>query len=197
MSMYYIYRITNKVNNKTYIGQHKYINKDDNYMGSGKLLKRAIKKYGIDNFEKEIIVHNIKTREEADKLEIYYIDYERKKGKSEYNITSGGEGFKGKHTEEAKKKIGLASKGNNYGFKKGVSPWNKGKHYKIKNTENMHHSSWNKGLKGYRKGILKTKETKNKMSNTAQKAVLNYKEYKKNGGELKWNLWRKSIKENM
>lgn len=89
--MYYIYRITNKVNNKTYIGQHKYTNKDDNYMGSGKLLKKAIKKYGIDNFEKEIIVDNIKTREEADKLEIYYIDYERKKGKSEYNITSGGE----------------------------------------------------------------------------------------------------------
>lgn len=102
--MYYIYRITNKVNNKTYIGQHKYINKDDNYMGSGKLLKKAIKKYGIDNFEKEIIVDNIKTREEADKLEIYYIGYERKKGKSEYNITSGGEGFKGKHTEEIKKK---------------------------------------------------------------------------------------------
>ena len=60
----------------------------------------------------------------------------------------------------------------------------------------MHHSSWNKRLKGYRKGILKTEETKNKMSNTAQKALLKYKEYKKNGGELKWNLWRKSIKEN-
>lgn len=34
--MYYIYRITNKVNGKTYIGQHKYKDLNDGYMGSGK-----------------------------------------------------------------------------------------------------------------------------------------------------------------
>ena len=49
-----IYEIKNKVNGKLYIGQH---SSDElgSYWGSGKLLKYAINKYGIDNFERSII----------------------------------------------------------------------------------------------------------------------------------------------
>ena len=41
--MFYIYRITNLINGKTYIGQHKYKKLDDSYMGSGVYLAKAKK----------------------------------------------------------------------------------------------------------------------------------------------------------
>jgi hypothetical protein len=50
-----IYKITNKINNKIYIGIHQTDNVNDNYMGSGKLIKAAIKKYGKSSFNKDII----------------------------------------------------------------------------------------------------------------------------------------------
>lgn len=52
---YYLYQITNLVNNKIYVGVHKTVNIDDGYMGSGKIIKRAIKNHGIDNFKKDIL----------------------------------------------------------------------------------------------------------------------------------------------
>lgn len=61
---YYIYITTNKINGKKYIGQHKG-KPDDNYLGSGINLIKAIKKYGKENFFKEILCF-CETREEAD-----------------------------------------------------------------------------------------------------------------------------------
>ena len=102
----YIYKITNITNGKIYIGKHSTDDLNDGYMGSGKIIKQAIKKYGIENFKKEYLVFCDK----EDKLNWFERFYIRKYGSTNgnigYNITKGGGGILGyKHTEEEKKKI--------------------------------------------------------------------------------------------
>lgn len=86
----YIYKITNKINGKWYIGKHNGTN--PNYMGSGKLLKQAYKKYGKENFEKTIL-ESCATEEELNLKEVHWIDVTGALTAPDcYNLADGGIG---------------------------------------------------------------------------------------------------------
>lgn len=90
--MYEIYITTNLINGKQYIGQHKLTKQYDYYLGSGTILKEAIKKYGVNNFKKETLCF-CKTKEEANTQEQYYIkQYNAVESEEFYNLAVGGDG---------------------------------------------------------------------------------------------------------
>jgi group I intron endonuclease len=115
---YTIYKIINKINNKIYIGKHQTKNLDDDYMGSGKRLKDAIKHYGIENFKKEILfIFDNESDMNAKESELVTEDFVKED--TNYNMCPGGNGgfgyinnsniikFKGKtHSSESKKQMG-------------------------------------------------------------------------------------------
>ena len=117
--MYYtVYKTTNRINGKFYIGSHKTKNPNDAYLGSGKYLKYAIEKYGRDNFVKEVLfVFDNPTDMYAKEAELVNIDFIAET--NTYNLKQGGFGGfdylnsvefdNPTHTAEHARKMGLAS----------------------------------------------------------------------------------------
>lgn len=117
---FYIYRITNEINGKYYLGRRscKCNPSKDSYMGSGKVLKLAIEKYGLENFSKEILCF-AETAEELIEYESAIVDRYEVNNPMCYNLILGGAGtakgkatFKGKkHNKEARRKMSKSLKG--------------------------------------------------------------------------------------
>lgn len=114
---YLVYKTTNLIDGKYYIGCHQTDSLEDGYIGSGKHLKRAIKKYGKDNFKREII-HQTSSKEEMFEVEKTLVSESLVNDPMSYNLKIGGSGgnpglvgaFAGrKHTEETKEKIRASS----------------------------------------------------------------------------------------
>jgi group I intron endonuclease len=114
-----IYRISNKINGKSYIGQTVYDSPQkrwnvhkNNYLKEThqEYLYRAMRKDGFENFEFSILC--LCKKDELSELECKYIKDYNTFGVEGYNMTSGGEGRRDfKLSEETKKKISIAGKG--------------------------------------------------------------------------------------
>jgi hypothetical protein len=90
--MYYtVYKTSNLINGKFYVGTHKTKDPNDDYLGSGKLLRRAIEKYGVENFKKEILFCFDNPKDMFDK-EREIVSEEFLSENNTYNLKIGGEG---------------------------------------------------------------------------------------------------------
>lgn len=165
---HYVYKITNLLNNKIYIGKHSTNDLNDGYMGSGVALMDAIQKYGIENFTKEILsFHNNEEELNIAEKNLVTLDFANKR--DNYNLREGGTGgkpnketcqkisntLKGrKLSEETKKKISTSLIGNTYllGYhfsdesKKKISEANKGKKLSEETKQKMREAKkkyWN------------------------------------------------------
>ncbi|QIG71661.1 Seg-like homing endonuclease protein [Rhizobium phage RHph_TM40] len=88
---YVIYKITNNINGKIYIGAHRTHSLTDTYMGSGKYIKRAIDKYGRKNFSKEVLF-SFDNSEDMYNKEREIVNEEYLQSHGHYNLRVGGLG---------------------------------------------------------------------------------------------------------
>jgi len=89
--LYTVYKTTNLINGKFYIGTHKTKDPNDIYLGSGKLLKKAIEKYGVDSFKKEVLfIFDNPEAMFAKEAEIVTAEFLAEN--NTYNLKLGGEG---------------------------------------------------------------------------------------------------------
>lgn len=155
----FIYITTNLINEKQYIGFHNGT-EDDDYLGSGKYLLRAVKKYGKENFRRKIIEEcNLK---DSLLLETYYIkNYDTLTPKG-YNISpTGGHRIGGKLNNSTKEKIRKSLKGIKHSEerKKKISEAGKGRKYSKERCEKQRQS-----MLGKNKGKKMSNEAKQKIS---------------------------------
>lgn len=157
-----VYKITNKLNNKSYIGKTGYSfdkRKADHLKNARKntgfAIHAAIKKYGEENFLWEIIEDNIIDEITLNQKEEYYIAFYESFGPKGYNMTAGGEGQKGWNPSEETRAKWRSQR-------KGKTPWNK--------------------------GLSKPKKVLSEEEKIKRKTNANYRRSKKLTGRKPWNI---------
>lgn len=110
---YLLYKLTNTINGKFYIGVHQTLDENDSYFGSGYRLRAAIRKYGKHNFIKEILEY-FDSADEMFEVESKIVTRDFLNRTDVYNVALGGRsgGFHGRrHTDETKEKISKSNMG--------------------------------------------------------------------------------------
>lgn len=162
-----VYKHTNNLNNKVYIGIT--IQKPYKRWLNGKgytnndYFNKSINKYGWDNFSHEILYEHL-TKEEAEQKEIELIaQYRSNQREFGYNIQNGGM-HKGKFSEISKKKMSESHIG--------ITAWNKGLHIGIGQENNFygkkHSEETKKKISNANKGRKKTPEQIEKVRNSCK-----------------------------
>jgi len=193
--MYYtVYKITDLINNKIYIGVHKTKDINDDYMGSGKILKRAQEKYGIENFRKEILeVYD--NPEDMFYMESVLVNEDFVNDKETYNLKVGGEGGWDHCNTNSKMQSKKAIKSNQVQkeIAKNNPEWVKQKSEKISKGNKLAHKEGRmKSFTGQEfKGKKHSDETKKKIGKANSK-------YQKGEGNSQFgSMWIYSLEEKL
>jgi hypothetical protein len=164
---YTIYKITNKLDGKIYIGKHQTKDLNDGYMGSGKILRYAIHKHGIENFTKEIL---FQFDDEADMnaKETELVTEEFCLREDTYNLCVGGKGGFGYINQNGLSPVNNGSESHRERMRKAALNTNQKLKKRFKDDQEFY-DNWRKSLQGRLPTIGTTgkrfsEETKDKMS---------------------------------
>ena len=186
----YIYKITNKLNNKVYVGKRQKPQFETWYWGSGVHISNAIKKYGKENFSREILEWCDSSEQLCEREKFWIKELDAKNSVAGYNISDGGDGvslpgnlngmYGKKASEESRQKMSMAhpkSYPPEFGAK--ISKSLKGHTFSKETREKI--SNANKGQKAWNKGQKNpySKETTKKMSESAKKRGISPERHKK------------------
>ena len=192
MSKYYlVYKVTNTLNNFIYVGVHATNKLNDNYLGSGSLILKAIKEFGRKNFNKEILFF-CKSKEEMFEKEKEIVNLDFIKREDTYNRVKGGIGwstFGMTHTEESRKRMSESWKNRiiSEETRKKMSESKKGKTFTKEHKEKIGLSNstrivteeTRKKMSEKRKQRIVTEETRKKMSLALSKRIIKEETRKK------------------
>lgn len=192
----YIYLTTNLLNGKKYIGKHKASIFNEEYLGSGKIIRQAVLKNGRENFTVKCL-HECETEEELNELEKFYIKkYNAQEDSNFYNISEGGENGRamlGKHQSDyQKEKASQVHKGRTRSqetrerIKAGIQNMSEEK----KLLRQQHASDSHKGKKH-------TEEQKERISNTLKQLYAEGKIVNGCLGKPAWNKGKKMTEEQL